>query len=219
MAYYNKDTYEKKKNYANKISKEGIESIALYYALQDMGIRGKDMNDCLEEWNIYLDSIEDEDTLDSEIETLEDKIEDYKETFEPIRILSHTRHEVHSTDRKSLVYDCSELHSIGTEYSTGETLIDQVNNLNREYNFTKKKIPIIRVIEPDSDIDSWEDILDYYDETPLTEEDDEDYEEKNRQLAIQLMIEDWDESINEWSNSVRDWFKDINKRFDTDFPD
>ena len=38
-------------------------------------------------------------------------------------------------------------------------------------------------------------------------------------MAYFLLFEDWDRCINKWSDSVRKWFKEINKKFDTDFPD
>lgn len=63
------------------------------------------------------------------------------------------------------------------------------------------------------DVDSDEDILDYYGEDVSEDE------HENHEKAYELLFEDWDKCINKWSDSIRKWFKEINKKFDTDFPD
>ena len=92
-------------------------------------------------------------------------------------------------------------------------MIDDVNELNKKYNLADEKLEYISLPECDMDIDSDEDILDYYGEDVSEDEN------ENHEKAYELLFEDWDKCINKWSDSVRKWFKEINKKFDTDFPD
>lgn len=194
MAYFSKDTYDRKRNYAYRISKEGLEKIALYLVSENPKYKNADLDD---------ENVQDE--IDSEIEDL---IYELK----PIAELSHKRHEIHSTDRRHFMSDSSDLHEVGTEYSDG-CLIDEVNALNKKYNLVNEKIPYIKLPEVDFDIDSDEDILNYY---GIDVSDDEN---ENHTNAYETLFEDWDDCINKWSNSVRQWFKELNEKFDTDFPD
>ena len=41
---------------------------------------------------------------------------------------------------------------------------------------------------------------------------------ENEIMLTEFQMKDWDKCINKWSDSVRKWFKEINKKFDTDFP-
>lgn len=194
MAYFSKEIYDRKANYAHRIANEGLESIATYLVAEDPKWKNADLDD---------DEVSDE--IDSEIEGLIYELE-------PIVELSHKRHEIHSTNRSHFISDSSDLHKIGTEYSDG-CLIDDVNALNKKYNIVNEKIPYIKLPEVDFDIDSDEDILDYY---GIDISDDED---ENHTNAYKALFEDWNSCINKWSESVRKWFKEINKKFGSDFPD
>ena len=80
------------------------------------------------------------------------------------------------------------------------------------YSALDEKLEYISLPECDMDIDSDEDILDYYGEDVSEDEN------ENHEKAYKLLFEDWDKCVNKWSDSVRKWFKEINKKFDTDFP-
>lgn len=194
MAYFSKEVYDRKRDYAYRISKDGLEKIALYLVAENPKYKNVD-------WDSDDELL---DEMDSEIEELIDELE-------PIAELSHKRHEIHSTDRKHFVNDSSDLHKIGTQYSDN-CLIDEVNSLNKKYNLVADKVPYINCVEVDFDTDSDEDILDYYGE------DVSDDEDENHNKAYECMFFDWDEQINKWSDSVRKWFRELNKKFDTDFP-
>ena len=194
MAYFDKETYERKRNYAHRISREGLEKIATQLVLEDPKYE-----------NVNLDDEDVQDEIDKEIEGLIYELE-------PIAKLSHKRHEIHSTNRGHFIADSFDLHKVGTEYSDG-CLIDDVNELNKKYNLVDEKIPYIKLPEVDFDIDSDEDILDYY---GINISDDED---ENHTNAYEALFEDWDDCINKWSDSVRKWFRKLNEKFGTDFPD
>lgn len=193
MSYFSKEIYDKKRDYAHKISKEGLEKIALYLIAENPKYKNADLED---------ENVQDE--IDSEIENLIYELE-------PIAELSHERHNIHSTNRGHFISNDSDLHEVGTEYSDG-CLIDEVNALNKKYNLVDKKLNYIELPQCSFDIDSDEEILDYYGEDVSEDE----YE--NHEKAYKLLFEDWDNCINKWSDSVRQWFREINKKFDTDFP-
>lgn len=194
MAYFSKDIYDRKRDYAYRISNEGLEKIALYLVSENPKYKNADLDD---------------EDVQNEIDK---EIEDLIYELEPIAELSHLRHNIHSTDRGHFIADSSDLHKVGTEYSDG-CLIDDVNELNKKYNLVDEKLRYISLPQCDMDIDSDEDILDYYGED-ISEDEDENHEK-----AYELLFEDWDDCINKWSDSVRQWFREINKKFDTDFPD
>ena len=131
----------------------------------------------------------------------------------PIANLSHKRHEIHSTSVDKFVENLSELHTIGTQYSTGDSLIDDVNRINKKYHLVDDDVPFISVVELMLDVDSTEEILEYYGEKPS----DDDDADTNR--ILNLLVEDWAEKIDSWSNSVRGWYGKLNEKFGTRFPD
>ena len=77
MAYFSKEIYERKANYAYTISMEGIRAIAQYFVKKD----GYSEDD----------------------EEYEDMIDNYAEIFEPVARLSHLRHEIHSNTQYRLL--------------------------------------------------------------------------------------------------------------------
>lgn len=194
MAYFDKETYERKARYAYRISREGLEKIAVYLVSENPKYNNADLDD---------EDIQDE---------IDKKIEGLIYELEPIAELSHKRHEIHSTDRSHFIYGSVDLHKVGTEYSDG-CLIDDVNELSEKYNLVNEKIPYIKLPECDTYIDSDEDILNYY---GIDISDDED---ENHINAYEALFEDWDDCIDNWSHSVRKWFRKLNEKFGTDFPD
>lgn len=54
------------------------------------------------------------------------------EALMPIIDLSHKRHEIHSTFVDNFVGNLIELHSIGSQYSIEDCLIDEVNRINKK---------------------------------------------------------------------------------------
>lgn len=131
----------------------------------------------------------------------------------PIIEFSHKRHEIHSTSVDKFVGNLIELHSIGSQYSTRDCLIDEVNHINKKYHLADDDIPFISEVELMPDVDSTEEILEYYGEKPS----DDDNADTNR--VIELLAEDWWEKIDSWSNSVRGWYGKLNEKFGTRFPD
>lgn len=194
MAYFSKEIYDRKRDYAYRISNEGLEKIALYLVAENPKYK-----------NVNFES-DDEllDEMDSEIEGLIYELE-------PIAELSHKRHEIHSDgDDSHMDWWDNEIIDI----------ITKVTELNDTYNLINIDVPSIDYEDEgvDLDWDNWLicDVLDLDEDEYLEDGQwidgkyDEVYEkacEYNRELK------------DEWSDSVRKWFKEINKKFDTDFPD
>ena len=78
MAYFSKEIYDRKRDYAYRISNEGLEKIALYLVAENP--KYKDVT-----WESDDELL---DEIDSEIEGLIYELE-------PIAELSHKRHEIH----------------------------------------------------------------------------------------------------------------------------
>ena len=74
MAYFSKDIYDRKRDYAYRISNEGLEKIALYLVSENPKYKNADLDD---------EDVQDE--IDSEIEDLIYELE-------PIAELSHKKH-------------------------------------------------------------------------------------------------------------------------------
>lgn len=142
----------------------------------------------------------------------EDVVNDYETIFEPIAELSHLRHEIHSS---GLHYNLDFWKS---EY---ETLIDEVNGLNHEYDLVPKDVKYLDWESlPDMDIMSNSEICD------LMGWDKSDWIDEDGDLIVDKKNEFYDnvayaisEGIDEWSDSVREWFWYVNEKFGTDFPD
>lgn len=190
MAYFSKDAYARKREYAYKVSLDSLEILAIALLADNPKYADLDREDP---------------------EKLDSLVEDLIEELRPIANLSHKRHEIHSTDRSHFFSDVSELVTVGNEYSDG-CLIDDVNSLNRKYNLVDTDVPIIGDVVVTSD-DSTEDILDYYGKDSSGDE------STDHDLCYSLMYDDWDSVINTWSDNVRSWFKKLNEKFGTDFPD
>lgn len=187
MSYLSKDTYARKREYAYKTSSDGVERIASY---------------------IIADAMSPNDP------NAEKRMDELVEELQPIAELSHKRHEIHSTDRSHFIYDSSELHEIGDDYSVGETLIDRVNALNDKYHLVDGYVGGFgEGVLPDFDTDTDEEILSYYGEEP-TGNDTMDHER-----CYELMTADWDNVINQWSRNVREWFRKLNQKVGSSFPD
>ena len=194
MSYFSKEIYQKKRDYAYTVSSKGLENVATYLVAENPKYKNADLSN---------------DDIFQEINSV---IEDLINELEPIQQLSHKRHEIHSANRRHFVNDSSELSKIGNQYSDG-CLIDDVNRLNRKYNLVKDVVKLIGDVGVSYDSDSDEEILGYYGEDYVGLDDNEIHEK-----AYELMVWDWDATINKWSDSVRAWFKEINKKFNTDFP-
>lgn len=185
-AYFGKDAYERKMEYAYKKSGEGIRAIAEYYA-QKEGLTYDD-------------------------DEYEDVVNDYETIFEPIAELSHLRHEIHSSGVHS------NLDFWEYQY---ETLIDEVNGLNHEYDLVPKDVQYLDGESlPDMDIMSNSEICDLmgWDKSDWLDEDGDLLIDKENMFYdnIAYAIR---EGIDEWSDSVREWFWYVNEKFGTDFPD
>lgn len=218
MAYFSKDIYDRKRDYAYKISNEGLEKIALYLVSENPKYKNADLDD---------EDVQDE--IDSEIEDLIDELE-------PIADLSHFRHKLHSTKTSSLFTVESANFDLPDQYDDNlseDGLYYKVTELNKRYGLVNEKLPRM----PDFyDVPySWLEVCD-----PYSSDDAEDIYNNDEFVSDKYTLEEWlsfvdsekiveklyelsyeidEERKNNWSNSVRKWFKEINKKFDTDFPD
>ena len=195
MAYFSKDIYDKKRDYAYRISSEGLEKIAETLVAEDPKYKNVDLDD------------------DKVIDSIDKDIQNLIYELEPIQDLSHRRHSIHS--------DGDDCHLDWWD-NTIEDIIDNVNGLNKKYSLVNKQVHGIDIEEEgiDFDWDNWlicdsldlneDEYLDEYGYWKDDDKKDEVYEltcEENRRLK------------DKWSEGVREWFSGLNKKFDTDFPD
>lgn len=201
MAYFSKEVYDRKRDYAYRVSREGLEIIANTLLIEEeFGTEDK-------YWE-YADTLTDEEYEDFK-EEWESKVEDLVEELEPLQELSHARHEMHSS---STISD----YSIFEPFEDSYLLLD-VNNLIKKYDLGVKK-PLDDIKTPDmSWNDSMEDLFDYYGYGEYDLED-EDYDDKELEIVDELTT-DWRNAQNYYSQYIREFFGRINDRFDTDFPD
>lgn len=217
MAYFSKEVYDRKRDYAYRISNEGLEKIALYLVSENPKYKNADLDD---------EDVQDE--IDSEIEDLIYELE-------PIANLSHFRHELHSTKASSLFNTESADFDLPKQYDddSEDCLYYEVMELNKKYGLVNKKLPPM----PDFyDVPyNW---LEVYD--PYSSDGAKDIYNEDEFVSKEYTLEEWlsfidsdeiteklydlsyeidEERKNKWSDSVRQWFKEINKKFDTDFPD
>ena len=192
MAYFSKDIYDRKRDYAYRISKEGLEKIALYLVSENPKYKNADLDD--------------EDVQDK----IDKEIEDLIYELEPIAELSHLRHNVHSDG-----------HDTSFDFSFQDSeIIDDANEINKKYNLNKNEIPHPNTEDlPSLDDDNW--LL--CEEFDLNEDEwlDEygDWIGDKYEDIYEMVVEKVREEKDRWSDSVRQWFREINKKFDTDFPD
>lgn len=202
MAYFDKETYARKKEYAYKISKEGTEQIALWIFCKT----NKLDFDKYENW--YDDFLEN--STEEDFEKFNDKFSDSMEDLlielEPIQELSHARHDMHSSRNGDM--DCFD--KLGTEFSDG-CLIDKVNYLVKEFELGLPKLDLMPVPVVSLD-DDYEEIADYFDVDKEDVEDDYD-------TYYDRIIGIWQEARNKGSEAIRKWFSIVNKKFDTNFPE
>jgi hypothetical protein len=108
-AYFGKDAYGRKAEYAYRKSSEGISAIAEYYAQQD-GLTYDD-------------------------DEYEDAVNDYETIFEPIAELSHLRHKIHSSgthynlDFWDYHYDTmiDEVNKLNDEYNLSQIDVEYLD--------------------------------------------------------------------------------------------
>lgn len=193
MAYFSKEVYDRKRDYAYRISNEGLEKIALYLVAENPKYKNADLSD---------DEISDE--IDSEIESL---IYELK----PIARLSHKRHEIHSN------HSDSRMDWWDNEI---EDIISEVNGLNKTYDLVKENVPSIDTDDEGVDID-WDAWL-VCDTLGLNEDEyleDGNWKDDKFNDVYELVCEYNRDLKNKWSDSIRKWFKKINDKFGSDFPD
>lgn len=193
MAYFSKEIYDRKREYAHGIAREGLEKIALYLVAENPKYKNADLDD---------EDVQDE--IDKEIENLINELE-------PIAELSHKRHEIHSDGNDShLDWWDNEIMDI----------IREVRELNEKYNLINKDVRGFDYEEEgvDWDWDNWLicDVLNLDEDEYL---EDGQWIDEKKDEAYEKACEYNRELKDEWSDSVRQWFKEINKKFDTDFPD
>lgn len=179
-AYFGKDAYERKAEYAYRISSEGISAIAEYYAQQD-GLTYDD-------------------------DEYEDAVVDYETIFEPIAELSHLRHNIHSSglhynldfwksEYETLIDEVNELNEkyelapIDVEYLDYESLPDMDIMSNSEI----------------CDLMGWDETY-WLDEDGdlIVDKKNEFYD--NIAYAIREEIDRWSDSVREWFWYVNEKF-------------
>ena len=185
MAYFSKEIYDRKRDYARNIADEGLELIALYIVSHN------------KEYENYSD------------DDLDDEIEDLIEELEPIKELSFARHRMHS----SSTYDSEDVELIGSEYSDGDTLIDQVNELNDTYDLVKDDLHYLDDPLVNEETYEDEDVADYFDVEEDEVTDDMTYK------FVEHLRDEWNEIKDKNSEYIRSWFRELNKKFGTKFPD
>ena len=205
MAYFSKEVYDRKREYAYRVSKEGLEIIANTLLMEEeFGTEDK--------YNEYIDTLTDEEYQDFE-EEWESKVEDLVEELEPLQELSHARHEMHSS---STMGDYSIFEPFGNQWEGLSDLLVSVNDLIKDYDLgVKKPLVEINVPEMGSD-DTREDLFDYYGYEYDLEDD--DYDDKESEVLDELLT-DWRNAQDYYSQYLREFFGRINERFGTDFPD
>ncbi|MDD5928358.1 MAG: hypothetical protein PUC37_01015 [Spirochaetales bacterium] len=162
MANLTKEDFQRKTDYANRISKEGMDKI-IYSILTK--------NTTEENAKIIKEQIDSK--------TYSDEMLNLFIELMPIADLSHKRHEIHSTSVDKFVEKLIELQTIGTQYSLGDSLIDDVNRINKKYHLVDDDVPFISEVELMIDVDSTKEILEYYGEEPS----DDDNADTNRVIG------------------------------------
>jgi hypothetical protein len=171
-AYFSKEAYERKKEYAYRKSSGGIRAIAEYYAQQD-GLTEED--------NEY-----------------EDAVNDYETIFEPVSELSHLRHEIHSSgmhynldfwksEYETLIDEVNELNQ---KYELAPTDVKQ---------FDYESLPDTEIMSNSEicDFMGWDE-SDWLDEDGdlIVDKKNEFYD--NVAYAISEGIDEWSNSVREW---------------------
>lgn len=144
-------------------------------------------------------------------EYTEEDIEELVEELEPIQQLSHARHEMHSSADNT---DVTYMDTIGNQYTSTVTLLQKVNDLNKKYNIVEEILPdYFNIPEVDADIDSWEEICEYYG-IKYNEDDYSDMVDK----AVAALTEENRKTKDKASETIRSWFAKINDKYGTNFP-
>lgn len=232
MAYFTKDEYERKREYAYKVSMASEDLLAEIVTLIQIGCISspKEYYENCKAHNGSFDIGDNEELWDKY-----DKL--YPSVFADMEIiseLSHKRHEIHSTNRvcfmraddmemKDLYYTCGGYGKLYT-FDNGmecESLCACVNKINQKYNLVENIDVYAINVETTPPVtlgyDSNEEIIDYYD-YDLKEEDKGD-EDAMYNIAYELLYNDWNDIIDEWSSKVREWFKELNYIYGTNYPD
>lgn len=192
MAYFDRNTYDRKREYAYNVSSSGIDEIAVAI-LKKQGITT------------------DDDNFDFELENL-------VEELQPIADLSHERHEMHSS--RDYSDDTSYFDVLGNQFSDDGLLV-KVNELNDKYNIVEQKLPNYFEIT-EIDWEAGYDLKDLCEEYDIDyddnwEEDSKQYNNAIEEVNIALMEENRRRK-DEASKIIRDWFYVINKKYGTNFP-
>lgn len=205
MAYFSKEVYARKREYAYRVSREGLEIIANTLLVEEeFGTEDK--------YNEYIDTLTDEEYLDFE-EEWESKVEDLVEVLEPLQELSHARHEMHSSSTMS---DYSIFEPFGNQWEGLSDLLVSVNDLIKDYDLGVKK-PLVEINAPEMGLnDTREDLFNYYGYEYDLEDD--DYDDKELEVLNELST-DWRNAQDYYFQYLREFFGRINDRFGTDFPD
>ena len=140
-----------------------------------------------------------------------DEMQDLFEELMPIFDLSQKMHEISSTPGTKFANNLIDLHTIGSNYSTGDSLIDDVNTLNKKYHLIDCDIPYITEVEVMEGAESTDEILKHYGENLS------DDENANYDRAHELLAHDWDKRITSWSHAVGNWYNKLNEKFNTEF--
>ena len=179
MAYFSKEVYERKREYAYRQSANNLEIMAEYYAQRD--------------------------GLTEDDDEYEDTVADYENMFEPIAELSHLRHEIHSSgvhynlDFWESQYETliDEVNELNQKYELAPTDVKQ---------FDYESLPDNMMSNSEiCDFMGWDesDWLDEYGDL-IDDKKDEFYD--NIAYAISEEIDEWSGSVRKWFGYVNQKF-------------
>ncbi len=209
-AYFSKDAYERKAQYAYRISNEGITKLATWIVCRNNKINYEEVE---QYWEDLEEKSWENDTYDEfkqKLEEFEEEIEDISEELIPISELSHARHKMHTST--PFDFDCFD--EIGHQYSD-ICLVSSVNDIIKEYKLPLKYLDTAIIPEITTD-DNIEDIAEYYD-LEIDEDEIED-DTIDTDFYYEYVYEDWDKVKDDYSEYIRDWFGELNDLVDSDFP-
>lgn len=132
--------------------------------------------------------------------------DDLEIKLEPIRRLSHARHDMHSSRDSDM--DCMD--EIGHQYSDGCLGLD-AQEVNEELGLVPGVSCNVGYIPEVSIHDGTDMIADYYDVDASEVED-------NWNDYVERIYDEWRSCKNDVSEKLRKWFRLLNERFGTNFP-
>lgn len=230
MGHFSKDIYDKKREYAFRVSLNSLRMLATKLVLlkkenkdvlvllenivNDLGdLYGKyfgvfNENGMFDNWESLIDLDEKKsEKKEKDIERIKNDIETVMVELEPLVRFSHMRHNLHSNEDVDL-FD--------------EEMWEEVRRLNNKYHFVDEAPPKIKDIEMIPTMEDPEDFLVEYfglDESEWLDEDGNWLDDDKKDEIYSLIKEEVRSVCDDFSEKTRAWFKKLNSTWGTDFPD